>query len=229
MGVQSGRERAAWNAVLELLPGLDFRVERDGFSVAARGVSGYDSSLAETVLMTAARRVGCRLGPTRAARVLALATRAASGAALPLGDGWAAELAFGRLVLSRVPVAGGAGTPLSLQGPSGEGRWGCWRLRWRSEAAPERHDRRGLIVWVAPAPLVIRTWVAGERLRPLGGTGRRLLVRCFQDARVARSRRAAWPVVAGADGVVWVPGVCRSDALLPEAGTEAVRIDAEYA
>jgi hypothetical protein len=28
---------------------------------------------------------------------------------------------------------------------------------------------------------------------------------------------------------VWVPGVCRSDALLPEPGTEAVRVDAEYA
>jgi hypothetical protein len=28
---------------------------------------------------------------------------------------------------------------------------------------------------------------------------------------------------------VWVPGVWRSDALLPEPGTEAVRVDADYA
>jgi tRNA(Ile)-lysidine synthase len=75
----------------------------------------------------------------------------------------------------------------------------------------------------------VRGWVSGERIRPLGGTGRRLLVRCFQDARVPRSRRAAWPVIAGPEGAVWVPGVCRSDALLPEPGTEALRIDAEYA
>ena len=44
--------------------------------------------------------------------------------------------------------------------------------------------------WLASAPLVVRGWTAGERIRPLGGTGRRLLVRCFQDARVPRSRRA---------------------------------------
>ena len=84
-------------------------------------------------------------------------------------------------------------------------------------------------MWLASAQLVVRGWTPGERIRPLGGTGRRLLVRCFQDARVPRSRRAAWPVIAGPDGAVWVPGVCRSDALLPEPGTEAVRVDAEYA
>jgi tRNA(Ile)-lysidine synthase len=85
-----------------------------------------------------------------------------------------------------------------------------------------------LAAWFAPGPLVVRRWSAGERIRPLGGTGRRLLVRCFQDARVPRSRRAGWPVVAGPGGVVWIPGVSRSDALLPEPGTEAVRVDAEH-
>ena len=49
VGRQAARDRAAWNAVLDLLPGLDFRLERDGFSVAARPLSGYDSALGETV------------------------------------------------------------------------------------------------------------------------------------------------------------------------------------
>ncbi|HKT60823.1 MAG TPA: tRNA lysidine(34) synthetase TilS, partial [Gemmatimonadales bacterium] len=108
------------------------------------------------------------------------------------------------------------------------GVWGRWRVRWSREPAPARQERAGLAAWFAPAPLVIRTWSAGERIRPLGGTGHRLLVRCFQDARVPRSRRAGWPVLAGPGGVVWIPGVSRSDALLPEAGTEAVRVDAEH-
>jgi tRNA(Ile)-lysidine synthase len=228
VGRQAARDRAAWNAALELLPGLDFRLERDGFSVAAAGLSGYDSALAETVLMTAARRVGCRLGPARAARVLGLAAGGASGATMPLGEGWAAEVAFGRLVLGRA-AAGTPPAPWTLRGPCGEGDWGRWRLRWSSEPGPERQERRSLTAWVVPGPLEVRGWAAGERIRPLGGTGRRLLVRCFQDARVPRSRRAEWPVVASPDGLVWVPGVCRSDALLPETGTEAVRIDAEYA
>jgi tRNA(Ile)-lysidine synthase len=228
VGRHAARDRAAWNAVLDLLPGLDFRRERDGFSVAARALSGYDSTLGETVVMTAARRVGCRLGPARAARVLRLAARGASGAAIPLGGGWAAEIAFGRLVLDRTdrdiePPA------WALRPPEGEGRWGRWRLRWRPEPAPPRQDRGGFTAWLASAPLVVRGWTPGERIRPLGGTGRRLLVRCFQDARVPRSRRTGWPVLADPDGAVWVPGVCRSDALLPEPGTEAVRVDAEYA
>jgi tRNA(Ile)-lysidine synthetase-like protein len=229
VGRQAARDRAAWSAALDLLPGLEFRLEHEGFSVAARGLSGYDSALAETVLMAAGRRIGCRLGPARAARMMSLAARGSSGASVPLGDGWTAEIAFGRLVVGRSAqvVGGDAGWP--VLGPRGEGQWGRWRLRWSTAPAPPRQDRGGLTVWLMPAPLVVRGWVAGERIRPLGGTGRRLLVRCFQDARVPRSRRAAWPVLASPDGVVWVPGVCRSDALLPESGTEAVRIDAEYA
>jgi len=227
LGRQAARGRAAWNAVLDLLPGLDFRLEHDGFSVAARSLSGYDSALGETVLMSAAHRVGCRLGPARASRVLRLAGRRVSGTSAPLGEGWTAELAFDRLMVTRgEPDLGLLTWP--LEGAAGEGEWGRWRVRWSREPAPDRQERAGFAAWFAPAPLVIRPWSAGERLRPLGGTGRRLLVRCFQDARVARSRRAGWPVLAGPGGVVWIPGVSRSDALLPEPGTEAVRVDAEH-
>jgi tRNA(Ile)-lysidine synthase len=227
LGRQAARGRAAWNAALDVMPGLDFRVEHDGFSVAARWLSGYDSALGESLLMSAGRRVGCRLGPTGAGRILRLAAGGVSGTSVPLGQGWSAELAFDRLRVTRGEPD--AETPVwPLQGAKGEGAWGRWRVRWSRETAPERQPRAGLAAWFAPAPLVIRPWSAGERLRPLGGTGRRLLVRCFQDARVPRSRRAGWPVLAGPGGVVWIPGVSRSDALLPEPGTEAVRVDAEH-
>jgi hypothetical protein len=36
-------------------------------------------------------------------------------------------------------------------------------------------------------------------------------------------------VLARDQEILWVPGVCRSDVLLPEPGTEALRVDAEYA
>ena len=224
----ASRNRAAWNAVLELLPGLDFRLEHDGFSVAARGLSGYDSALGVTLLMTAARRVGCRLGGARAGRALRAAAQGASGSAVDLGSGWIAEVAFGRLVVAR--RAGGP-MPRSrpLRGIEGQIEWGGWRIRWRPDSAPVRQERSALTAWFAPAALVVRPWEPGERIRPLRGRGGRLVVRCFQDARVPRSRRATWPVLAGPDGLVWVPGVCRSDAFLPAAGTEALRIDADHA
>ncbi|MEP7175074.1 MAG: tRNA lysidine(34) synthetase TilS [Gemmatimonadales bacterium] len=228
VGRHAARERAAWSAALTLLPGLDFRPEREGFSVAARVLSGYDSALGATLLMAAGRRVGCRLGPGRADRVLGIAARAASGSTVPLGQGWMAEIAFGRVVVGRVEGASSP-TAWTVEGGEGVGQWGRWRLRWLCEAAPARQERRSLSAWISPAPLTVRGWIAGDRIRPIGGPGHRLLVRCFQDARVQRSRRGQWPVVAGGEEVVWVPGVCRSDALLPAPGTEAVRIDAEYA
>ena len=229
-GHQAGRARAGWNALLEQLPGLDFRVEHDGVSVAGRVLSGYDSALGEMVLGAAARRAGCPFGPTRAARVLALAARGVSGSRVPLGGGWSAEVAFGRLRLARGTPAVTPDTRWTLAGSRGQRDWGRWRFVWRCEPAPVAQDRGGWSTWLAPAgPLTVRHWQVGERLRPLGGRGRRLLVRCFQDARVPRSRRDDWPVLADADGVVWIPGVCRSDALLPEPGTEALRVDAEHA
>ncbi len=224
----AARERAAWSAVLAQLPGLDFRVETDGFSVAAGQLTGYDSALGQSVLMAAARRAGWPLGPGRAARLLRFAAASGSGATLPLGRGWTAEITFGRLAVTLSPEAAEP-SPLALEGLEGEARWGRWRLHWRHDSAPARQSRTGLEAWFAPAPLVVRAWREGERLRPLGGAGRRLLVRCFQDARVPRSRRRAWPVLAGPAGVVWIPGVSRSDAFLPEPGTEAVRVDAEHA
>jgi tRNA(Ile)-lysidine synthetase-like protein len=102
-------------------------------------------------------------------------------------------------------------------------------LRWRPDTAPERQERAAFVAWFIPERLEVRSWRAGDRVRPLAGRGRRLVVRCFQELRVSRRRRVAWPVLAQDDAVVWVPGVCRSDALLPAGGTEAVRVDAEYA
>jgi tRNA(Ile)-lysidine synthase len=231
VGSQAARDRAAWDAVLEVLPGLEPRSEDNGISVAGASLVGYDSALAQTVLMAIARRVGCRLGPARAQRLLELARHGGSGAVVPLGGEWKAELAFGRLRLLRTP-AGGRVAPAegwSLKGESGEGAWGGWRIRWSRETAPELQPRGSLSAWFAPDALSVRRWLPGEKVRPLAGMGRRLIVRCFQDARIPRTRRSEWPVLARQDDVVWIPGVCRSDALLPAGGTEAIRVDAEYA
>jgi tRNA(Ile)-lysidine synthase len=230
-GSQAARDRTAWDAVLELLPGLEPRSEDRGISVAGASLAGYDSALAETVLMAMARRVGCRVGPARAERLLELARHGGSGAVVPLGGEWKAELAFGRLRLLRSPASEhlASADSWSLEGDSGEGAWGGWRIRWSREPAPEFQARAALSAWFAPDALSVRRWLPGEKVRPLAGVGRRLIVRCFQDARIPRTRRSEWPVLARQEDVVWVPGVCRSDALLPARGTEALRVDAEYA
>jgi tRNA(Ile)-lysidine synthetase-like protein len=136
------------------------------------------------------------------------------------------ERAFDRLRLVRVRTPAPAAA-MSLETDAGAAVWGEWSLRWRRDRAPATQPRAGLQAWFSGADLVVRSPRAGERIRPLGGRGRRLIVRCLQDARVPRSRRSRWPVVEVAGEVAWVPGVMRSAVSLPAAGMEAVRVDVE--
>ncbi len=226
---QSRRNRMAWDAVLDLVPDLDVNWETDGISVAADRFRGYDSALAEALILAIARRSGCPLGPVHAARLLGWLGGAASGSRLQLSKGWKAEVSFGRLRLARASSPDAERPALNIGGRSGEGFWGPWRVKWSRGGAPERQERVALTAWFSADSLTVRSWEAGEKVRPLAGIGHRLVVKCFQDARVPRSRRESWPVVAGGDEVVWIPGVCRSDALVPPTGSEALRVDAELA
>ena len=225
---QASRDRTAWDALLDVLPGLELAVDSDGISVAAPSLGRYDSPLAHALILAVARRAGCQLGPTRLSRIIRLLQVGTSGTRAPLGRGWMAELAFGRLRLCR-ERSGIVPDDLALEGRSGEASWGGWRFRWGPAVTPEHQERAALTAWFPSEPLLVRAWAAGEKLKPLGGTGRRLLVRCFQDMQVPRSRRELWPVVARREEIIWVPGVCRSDLQLPSRGSEAVRVDAEYA
>ena len=221
-------DRAAWDAVLDVLPGLDLRGEPAGISVAAHVLGKYDSALTQATILALARRAGCPLGPTRAQRVISLLRSGSSGDRAPLGGLWTAELSFGRLLIRHAPTEPPP-LPWALTRHEGAGAWGRWRFRWQREVVPEQQERSALSAWFTLEPLTVRAWIPGDRVRPLGGTGRRLIVRCFQDARVPRSSRRSWPVITGTRDIVWVPGVCRSAEWVPPAGVEALRVDAQYA
>ena len=227
-GRQAARDRAAWDALLDVLPELELAVEPRGISVAAPSLDGYDSPLAQALILAIARRAGCQLGPARLSRVVGLLQVGTSGTLVPLGGDWIAELAFGRLRLCRKASSIIPGL-LALVGPNGEATWGPWHFRWAPAVTPEYQERTGLTAWFSSDSLLVRAWSAGEKLKPLGSTGRRLVVRCFQEMRVPRSRRESWPVVAQHQEIIWIPGVCRSGFQLPSHGSEAVRVDAEYA
>jgi tRNA(Ile)-lysidine synthase len=225
---QARADRAAWDAALDAL-GLDPRVASGGISVAAHALGGYDSALAAALIQAAARRAGCVVGARRAESVARLLARGGSGRSLPLGVGWSAELVFDRLLIARSAAA--EERPAIVAGSSGECRWGDWTLQWRTEPAPERQSRVAHSAWFDPGGLVLEVRAArpGDRMRPLAGRGGRPLVRCFQEAKVPRSRRTAWPVLAAGESIIWVPGVCRSEHRVPPAGAEALRIDAIHA
>jgi tRNA(Ile)-lysidine synthase len=229
MGRQAAAGRLAWDALLDRISGLDLAPEPTGVSVAATPLKGYDSGVLRALLSALGRRAGCQIGPARAARIERLLAKGQSGAVAELGAGCAAELSFGRLRLFRASGHPVPWEPVVLSGPSGDLRAGGWHLSWRREPAPERLVRNQPVSWFEEGSYVVRPWRAGDLLRPLGGTGRRLVVRCMQDLRIPRSTRAAWPVVEADGRVVWVPGVCRSADRVPAPGALALRIDAHLA
>lgn len=219
----AARDRRAWDHALELVPELGVSPEAAGFSVARGVLAGYDHSLAIALLRAAARRVGLVLGPTRARRLLALA-EGASGRRVQLGAGWTGEAAFERLVIRRDEPTSHLDR-LVGSGDHGQARFGDYALEWRSEQAPQAIDRSAWTTWLAGPGWEVRPLAAGDVLRPLGGVGRRPVRRLLMEARVPRSARASYPVLARGDLILWVPGVCRSADELPAPGTRAVRID----
>jgi len=227
-GRAAALERRAWDRVLGHLPDLDLRVHEDGFDVARGVVGGYDNALGVAVLRAAARRAGLVLGPRRA-RQLARLARRPSGRRQPLGGGWAAEVAFDRVRVSRAGAreVGEVREVVEVVADEerGRARFGEFRVEWSAEPAPERVARGDWTTWIAGGAWEVRPLRPGDALVPLGGVGHRPVRRLLMDARVPRSDRAQYPIVARGETILWVPGVCRSAADLPRPGTPAVRLD----
>ena len=218
-------QRRGWDELLKETPSLEFRSEASAASVAAAPLSGYSSGAVRGLVRALGYQLGAGVGRRQLDRVQRLLAQGHTGQRVDLKGGYWAELAFGRLRLFRpAPHPGSYG--LAIVARAGVWELEGWRIRVENDLAPVRMARGGFVTWLeAEAPLLIRPWLPGDRVRPLRGRGARLVVRCMQDERIPRSLRPGWPVVVHDGEVIWVPGVCRSDTKLPTAGTESVRID----
>ncbi len=224
LGRQAAADRRAWDRALELVPELGLQASSAGFAVARDTLRGYDDTLAVALLRAAARRAGggLVLGPARARRLVALARRP-SGRRLSLGGGWVAEVAFDRLRVARAMDC--AAERVMPAGERGSAVFGAFRIDWSPGDAPGRIDRGGWTTWVDGPGWELRALAKGDELLPLGGVGHRPLRRLLMEARVPRSERARYPVVARGETILWVPGICRSTDGVPAPGTKAVRLD----
>jgi tRNA(Ile)-lysidine synthase len=76
-------------------------------------------------------------------------------------------------------------------------------------------------------PLLLRTPHTGDRFHPLGAPGTRLLSDLFIDRKVPRERRASWPVLCDAEGIVWIVGLAVAERVrVTAATTSCLRITA---
>ncbi len=81
------------------------------------------------------------------------------------------------------------------------------------------------------APLVLRNWRAGDRMRPLHRGSEEKLKRLFQEKKIPAEKRPMWPVLTSADRVIWTKdiGVAADFAAVRsgDAVRDAVRIEVE--
>lgn len=222
LGRYAARERRAWDRVLDVVPDLDLRLGAEGFDVARPVLAGYDKMLSVAILRAAARRAGWEISPGRAARLLPLA-QGPSGRRVELGEGWVGEAAFDRLRVHRSRVTSAA--PTVVHDQRGTVAFDTFQVSWEPSVAPGRLERRAWTTWVARPGWELRARRAGDRIRPLGGVGSRHVRRLLIEARVPRSQRAGYPVLARDETILWVPGICRGEGEVPTPGTPAVRVD----
>lgn len=223
LGRHAARDTRAWDKALDLIPDLRLDVRENGFAVARVVVGGYDNALSVALLRAAARRVGLVLGPARARQVVALARRP-SGRRLRLGAGWSAEVAFDQVRVER-DLVGCALERIVPSGERGSVLFGDFEISWSPATVPGHIERATWTTWVDAADWEVRPFARGDSLVPLGGVGHRPVRRLLMEARVPRSRRPRYPVVSRGETILWVPGVCRSAAGVPQPGTRAVRLD----
>jgi tRNA(Ile)-lysidine synthase len=156
----------------------------------------------------------------RAGAVWALAGRGGT-AGVDLGGGLRAEVAYGALRV--VAPAGRVGVPDAPGGAAGV----VARLpvpgtaRFAGGVVSAEPLRDGPVTGVPDGTLAatalatelaVRSWRAGDRMRPLGMAGRsRSLQDLFTDRKVPRARRHTLPVVLSAGEIAWVPGVATGE------------------
>jgi len=75
--------------------------------------------------------------------------------------------------------------------------------------------------------LLVRNFIEGDSLRPIGMRGTRKVHDVFVDRKLPRARRERFPVVTAGDAIAWLPGLARADCAIVTRATEIVlRVEA---
>lgn len=206
--------------------------------------SGLEGAFLSGLHPAVRRRIFRQLAERELGRPVAMPRELATSVEKLVSDPEGGEIDLGggdRFVIEqgRVKVAAGAGTgdseipapvPVGLGGEStGFGDWEIESGVTDEDGARGEFgdpwsaffDYQELFTWLSEIPpgpgdlpLTLRPWHHGDRIEPLGMSGRKKLQDVFTDSLVPASRRRSWPVLAIGETVIWVPGLVRSRHLL---------------
>lgn len=174
-------------------------------------LSELEPAVARLALQALADTAAGGRAPAVGARVQELLDRGRRGgsASLDLGGGLRAELSYGvlRLVPATKPAARPpAPTRVSVPGATA---FGAGVLSCERGSFPIGDG--SLAAEALEPELEIRSWRAGDRMRPLGLGGTKLLQDIFTDAKVPRTLREQLPVVLSGGRIAWIPGVATGE------------------
>ena len=159
----------------------------------------------------------------RADELLALGAGGGT-AALDLPGGLRAIAEYGRLRFEAGRPAAAAAAPVRLPVP-GSVAFAGGELTSRHGGDEEPVADGTLDGDTLVAPLEVRAWRPGDRMRPLGLGGSRTLQDLFVDRKVPRERRHRLPVVVSGEEIAWVPGVATGERFrVTDATAERVRL-----
>ncbi|GAC1323558.1 MAG: tRNA lysidine(34) synthetase TilS [Thermoleophilaceae bacterium] len=141
-------------------------------------------------------------------------------ASIELGDGLRAVVEYGRVRFTRTPA--GPPPPPAKLGIPGRACFGEWRIEAVLGGA-------GDVVLSAAAlgdEVVVRSWRAGDRMRPAGVGGSKKLQDLFTDRKLPRESRAGVPVVEARGEIAWVVGLAVGERFQSAGGAGAVALSA---
>jgi tRNA(Ile)-lysidine synthase len=182
--------------------------------ISLERLAALPPALARLVVVRLAEDAVDRLVPGVGGRVSELLALAPAGgsAELDIGGGCRAVVEYGVLRFEAgppepVPPA----VALAVPGSAG---FGAWRLE--AGIGGDGADELARLVpgaglldaaVLGADGLVVRGWLAGDRMAPLGLRGTKSLADLFGERRVPRADRRTLPVVTCGGEVAWVPGV----------------------
>lgn len=197
-----------------------------GGVIGAEALAGLPPALRRLALRALAERTAggtVPLGRERAAAIWRLA-QDSEGGVIELGGGIEAQVEQGHVRFRIGPEAELEERTLPVPGVC---RFGHWEVRAEvSGASPEAEgvDRATLDPGRLGGTLRVRSWRAGDRIRPLGLGGSKSLQDLFTDRKVPRSLRRTLPVVTAGDRIAWIAGVAVSEEFAAPPGSERVAL-----
>ena len=181
-------------------------------------IAGLPPALGREVLR---RLAGAPLGRARVDEILALAGRGGT-VSLDVAGGLRAVVEYGHVRFTRAREEDDAAeppAPVELALP-GSARFGDWEL----VAAGGDEEGEPFDAAALGRAVLVRSWRAGDRMRPAGLGGTKTLQDLFTDRKVPRGERLRVPVVEVGGEIAWVPGVAVAEGFRPREGAPAVRI-----